>query len=98
LSLDLGEKWVALMHELLPSAEHFSLLINIENAEAARALIIGTQKAIPRESATQRLGIRDVLVPLITASDEHDGLAAEGLGLIYNWIAEERERLMETGP
>jgi hypothetical protein len=38
--------------------------------------------------------LRDVLVPLIESSEgEHDGLAGEGMGQIYGWIAEERERL-----
>jgi hypothetical protein len=35
--------------------------------------------------------IRDVLMPLVTTSEEEsDGLVAEGLGQIYNWMAEER--------
>jgi hypothetical protein len=33
------------------------------------------------------------LRPLIAASDDHDGLATEGLGLLFNWIHDERERL-----
>jgi hypothetical protein len=38
--------------------------------------------------------LRDVLVPLIESSEgEHDGLAGEGMGQIYGWIAEEKERV-----
>src|SRR5262249_46460368 len=45
MNLDLSSKWVGLLHELLPAATRFAVLINIENADSARSLITGTQKA-----------------------------------------------------
>ena len=45
MNLDLGSKWVELLHELLPAAKRFAVLANIANADSARSLITGTQKA-----------------------------------------------------
>jgi putative ABC transport system substrate-binding protein len=46
MNLDIGSKHVALLHELLPVAKRFAVLINIENPEAARSTITGTQAAL----------------------------------------------------
>jgi putative ABC transport system substrate-binding protein len=43
MNLDLGPKWVGLMHEMLPSAKRFAGLVNIRSADTARSLITGTQ-------------------------------------------------------
>ena len=43
MNLDIGAKWVGLMHELLPAARRLAVLVNIANAEAARSMITGTQ-------------------------------------------------------
>ena len=45
MNLDLGSKWVGLLHDLLPIAKRFAVLVNIVNAESARSLITGTQTA-----------------------------------------------------
>jgi putative ABC transport system substrate-binding protein len=45
MNLDLGSKWVALLHELLPNAKRLVVLINLANADAARSLITRTQEA-----------------------------------------------------
>ena len=45
MNLDIGSKWVGLMHELLPAAKSFAVLINLSDADSARSLITGTQKA-----------------------------------------------------
>jgi putative tryptophan/tyrosine transport system substrate-binding protein len=45
MNLDLGSKWVGLLHELLPAAKRFAVLVNITNAESARSLITRTQTA-----------------------------------------------------
>jgi ABC-type uncharacterized transport system substrate-binding protein len=45
MNLDLGSKWIALLHELLPNAKRIVVLINLANADAARSLISGTQEA-----------------------------------------------------
>ncbi len=44
MNLDLGAKWVGLLHELLPAAKRFALLANIENAGSARSMITGAQE------------------------------------------------------
>jgi putative ABC transport system substrate-binding protein len=44
MNLDIGAKWVGLMHELLPAARRFAVLVNIANAEAARSMITGVQE------------------------------------------------------
>jgi putative tryptophan/tyrosine transport system substrate-binding protein len=43
MNSDIGPKWVGLLHELLPAAKRFAVLVNIANAEVARSIITGTQ-------------------------------------------------------
>ena len=45
MNLDLGSKWIGLLHELLPAAKRFAVLVNIENADSARSIITRTQEA-----------------------------------------------------
>ena len=45
LNLELGSKWIALVHELLPNAKRVAVLVDLTNGHAARALITGTQGA-----------------------------------------------------
>ena len=45
MNLDIAPKWVDLLHELLPTAKRFAVLVNIQSADSARAIIIGTQAA-----------------------------------------------------
>ena len=45
MNRELGSKWVGLLHELLPTAKRIAILINIENADAARLMITDTQEA-----------------------------------------------------
>ena len=45
MNFDLGSKWIGLLHELLPAAKRFAVLVNIENADLARSLITGAQTA-----------------------------------------------------
>ena len=45
MNLELGSKWVGLLHELLPAAKRIAILVNIENADAARLIITDTQEA-----------------------------------------------------
>ena len=45
MNLELGSKWVALLHELLPAAKRVAVLVNFEGGESARLLITGTQAA-----------------------------------------------------
>jgi putative ABC transport system substrate-binding protein len=45
MNLDLGPKWIGLLREILPIAKRFAVLVNIENAGSAKALITGTQTA-----------------------------------------------------
>jgi len=45
MNLELGSKWVGLLHELLPAAKRIAIFVNIENADAARLLITDTQEA-----------------------------------------------------
>jgi putative tryptophan/tyrosine transport system substrate-binding protein len=45
MNLDLVEKWTGLFREFLPSVKRIAVLVNIENAEAARSLITATQTA-----------------------------------------------------
>jgi putative ABC transport system substrate-binding protein len=72
MSLDLGAKWVGLLHELLPSARRFAILVNIETADAARSLITSVQEgALPT-------GLQTEIVFASTASELEPTLA--GLG------------------
>jgi putative ABC transport system substrate-binding protein len=43
MNLDIGAKWVGLIHELLPAARRLAVLVNIGNAEVARSIITGAQ-------------------------------------------------------
>jgi putative ABC transport system substrate-binding protein len=43
MNLDIGAKWVGLIHELLPAARRLAVLVNIGNAEVARSIIAGAQ-------------------------------------------------------
>src|SRR5215470_15642186 len=45
MNLELGSKCVGLLHELLPAAKRIAILVNIENADAARLMIMDTQEA-----------------------------------------------------
>ena len=45
MNLDIAPKWVDLLHELLPTAKRLATLVNIQSADSARAIIIGTQAA-----------------------------------------------------
>jgi len=45
MNLDIGSKWVGLLHELSPAVRRIAVLVNIENADAARSIIAGTQEA-----------------------------------------------------
>ena len=45
MNLELGSKWVGLLHELLPAAKRIAILVNIENADVARMMITDTQEA-----------------------------------------------------
>ena len=45
MNLELGSKWVGLLHELLPAAKRIAIFVNGENADAARLLITDTQEA-----------------------------------------------------
>jgi len=44
MNLELGSKWVGLLHELLPAAKRIAILVNIENADAARLMITDAQE------------------------------------------------------
>jgi putative ABC transport system substrate-binding protein len=45
MNLELGSKWVGLLHELLPAAKRIAVLVNVENADVARLMITDTQEA-----------------------------------------------------
>jgi putative tryptophan/tyrosine transport system substrate-binding protein len=45
MNLEIGSKWVGLLHELLPTAKRIAILVNIENADTARLVITGAQEA-----------------------------------------------------
>jgi len=73
MNLELGSKWVGLLHELLPAAKDFAVLVNIVNAaDSARLLITGTQ------AGGRTLGIRTEFV-FASAEGEIDA-ALDGLG------------------
>jgi putative ABC transport system substrate-binding protein len=72
MSLDLGEKWVGLLHELLPAAKRLAVLVNVENAEAARLMITGAQ------TAAFVIGMQ---TEIVFATSEHEiDVALAGLG------------------
>jgi putative tryptophan/tyrosine transport system substrate-binding protein len=63
MNLDLGSKWIELLHELLPTAKRFAVLVNIENADSARSIITRTQEAA--------LAL-DMQTEILFASNEHE--------------------------
>jgi putative ABC transport system substrate-binding protein len=92
-SLDLGSKWVGVLHDLLPMAKRFAVLVNIANAESARSLITGTQ------TAALNIGVQ---IEFVFASIEEEidaafaGLGARSQGLIIHpdsLFTQHREKL-----
>jgi putative ABC transport system substrate-binding protein len=79
MNLDIGPKLIGLLHELLPSAKRIGVLINIENTDSAKSLIIGTQ------DGALTLGLQSEIV-FATGEDEIDagmvGLGARAQALI----------------
>ena len=72
MNLDIGSKWVGLLHELLPAAKRFAVLVNIENADSARSIITRTQEAA--------LAL-DTQIEILFASNEREiDAALAGLG------------------
>jgi hypothetical protein len=61
---------------------------------STKALRNRTRRAALAKALSELNQLTTTLRPLVDASAEPE-LAAEGLGLIYNWIADERERLTE---
>ena len=45
MNTDMGPKWLGLLHELLPAAKRFAVLVNIEDRLAAQAMITQVQDA-----------------------------------------------------
>jgi putative ABC transport system substrate-binding protein len=72
MNLDIGSKWVALVHELAPTAKRVAVLVNIENAESARPLITATQ------GAARSLGMQTEIV--FASSESEIEPAITGLG------------------
>jgi putative ABC transport system substrate-binding protein len=72
MNLDLGSKWVGLLHELLPTARDFAVLVNIVATDTARLLITGTQ------AGGRSLGIRTEF--LFASVESEIDTALEGLG------------------
>jgi putative tryptophan/tyrosine transport system substrate-binding protein len=79
MNIDLGAKWVELLHELLPAAKDFAVLVRIATGESAQILITDTQ------AGGRALGIR-VEFLFADTEDEIDaalaGLGARMQGLI----------------
>jgi len=93
MNLDLGSKWIGLLHELLPAAKNIGVLVNIENADSARSIITNTQ------AAARMLGMQ---TEILFASDSRDiddalaGLGARSQALILQpdvLFTEYREKL-----
>ena len=81
MNLDLGSKWVGLLHELLPAARDFAVLVNTVNGDSARRLITDTQ------AAGRSLGIRTEFLFASVESEIDaalDGLAARSQALIIH--------------
>jgi putative ABC transport system substrate-binding protein len=72
MNVDLGPKYVGLLHELLPTAKRFAVLVNIANAEVARSLITGTQ------GATLMIGMQSEV--LFASNEDEIDAALAGLG------------------
>jgi putative tryptophan/tyrosine transport system substrate-binding protein len=81
MNLDLGTKWVELLHELLPMAKRFAVLVNLVSPASARSLITGTQ------AAALTIGMQ---IEFVFASIEEEidaafaGLGARSQGLIIH--------------
>jgi putative ABC transport system substrate-binding protein len=81
MNLELGSKWIGLLHELLPAAKRIAILVNIENADAARLIITDTQEA------AFSMGLQ---TEFVFASNEGEiepalsGLGARSQGLSFN--------------
>jgi putative ABC transport system substrate-binding protein len=69
---DLGSKWVGLLHELLPGAKRFAMLVNLTNPESMRSVISGTQ------TAAQTIGVQTEV--LFASSEREIDAALAGLG------------------
>jgi putative tryptophan/tyrosine transport system substrate-binding protein len=81
MNLDLGSKWVGLLHELLPAAKDFAVLLNFVDADSARLLITGTQ------AGGRTLGIRTEFLFANAVAEIDvalDGLGARVQGLIIH--------------
>jgi putative ABC transport system substrate-binding protein len=72
MNLDLGSKWVGLLHELLPAAKRFAVLVNIANAEAARSIVTSAQ------GAALSLGLQSEI--LFASNEREIDAALAGLG------------------
>jgi ABC-type uncharacterized transport system substrate-binding protein len=72
MNLDLAEKWTGLLHEFLPGAKRIAVLVNIENAEAARSLITSTQ------TAALAIGLQNEI--LFASNEQEIDSAMAGLG------------------
>jgi putative ABC transport system substrate-binding protein len=72
MNSDIGPKWVGLLHELLPAAKRFAVLVNIANAEVARSIITGTQ------GATLMIGMQCEI--LFASNEDEIDAALSGLG------------------
>jgi putative ABC transport system substrate-binding protein len=72
MNSDIGPKWVGLLHELLPAAKRFAVLVNIANAEVARSMITGTQ------GATLMIGMQCEI--LFASNEDEIDAALSGLG------------------
>ena len=62
MNLELGSKWVGLLHELMPTAKRIAVLVNIENADAARLMITDTQEAAFAMGLQQNSSLRAMKV------------------------------------
>jgi putative tryptophan/tyrosine transport system substrate-binding protein len=72
MNLDLGSKWVGLLHELQPAAKDFAVLVNIVDTDSAQLLITGTQ------AGGRTLGIRTDF--LFAGAEGEIDVALDGLG------------------
>ena len=81
MNQDIGAKDIALLHELLPAAKRFAVLVNIESADSARSLVTGVQEG------ALALGLQTEIV-FASKADELDaalgGLAGRSQGLIVH--------------
>jgi putative ABC transport system substrate-binding protein len=93
MNLDLGSKWVGLLHELLPAATRISVLVDITSPDSARSLITGAQDAaLPLGMQTEILFATDES----EIDDAFAGLGARSQGLIIHpdvLFTQNREKL-----